>query len=142
MVPGAGGGLEAVPLSCSNFYTAMQALPVERTPPDYVSVAAVEPGMGNHLLDLTHPVFSGQTFDHVWIWGAWAGELAYFEPMVTKAYLESIQGSEKQCVAIKMPQTMAKDGWYPTEYCMEYKGNLDVYRVSLEAWSHFNASLP
>ena len=45
------------------------------------------PAMGEHWLDMTDPVFAGQPFEAVLIYGAWAGAVTFVEPMVTRDLL-------------------------------------------------------
>ena len=123
-----------VPLSCQDFDFAMQPLPLDMHPPAHVSVGAVEPGMGNHLLDLSSPEFTGGSFSHTWIFGVWKGSISYFEPMITSAYLQSLKG--KTCVDYALPEALPEAGYYPQQYCMAYASKTDSYQVSLENWKY------
>ncbi len=123
------------PVTCETFDRGMKPLPDDQMPPDYHFVGAVEPGMGNHLLDFTAPEFNGEPFTHTWIWGTFDAEIIFFEPMITKAFLE--EKNEEVCVPVKMPAALPEAGWYPTEYCIKYLGNQDAYTVTLESFEWF-----
>ena len=76
--------------------------------------------MGNHLIDRSRPSWSpaGRIFTHTFIFGAYDGRVTFYEPMITRAYLES---RPDLCVPIKQPQAWAIEGYYPTTYCIRYR---------------------
>lgn len=132
LIPGPDGVLGPTELSCSDFETAMADLPQDMQVPGYQSVGAVVPGMGNHLLNLEGPEFHGQPFTHSWLVGTWNGEITFFEPMISTDFLTEL--TDKSCFSYPMPETMPEEGWYPSEYCMQYDNVKKVYQVSLENW--------
>lgn len=132
------GSTAPVPLTCDLYERAVAPLPADQQPPNNVNVNAVEPGMGNHLIDLSSPEFTGGAFSHTWIYGAFDGRLIFHEPMITVAFFEQLQ--DEVCVPIGTPQAMPDAGYYPTEYCMRYLGNQDAYTVTLESFQWFSAS--
>ena len=138
LVPGPGGVMEPVPLTCDDYQRAIAPVPSDTQPPDHVSVGAVEPAMGNHLLDLSSPEFTGGIFSHTWIFGTWDGALHFFEPMITTDFLLGLTG--KQCFSYAMPEAMPARGMYPTKYCMRYDLSRDVYQITLERWRPFAAT--
>lgn len=77
-IPGPGGMNQPVPLSCENYDNAVAPIPADTQAAGYVSVGAVEPGMGNYLLDFSSPEFNSDSFTHAWIYGTWKGELHFF----------------------------------------------------------------
>ena len=127
----------AVPLKCDDYLLAMQPLPADQFPPGYSNVGAVEPGMGNHLLDLMSHEWHGMAFDHTWIFGAYAGRLTYWEPMITLDYLNSLKtgngrnGPKQVNVKISTPAAAPEAGYYPSQYQIAYHPSLDGYTVSL-----------
>ncbi len=137
-IPGPGGMQQSVPLSCDNYDRAVAPIPADTQATGYVSVGAVEPGMGNHLLDFSSPEFTGAAFTHTLIYGTWKGELHFIEPMITTDYLLNVSGNK--CVRYPIPDAMPKSGWYPTQYCMQYRPSIDSYRVSLQRWIWFRQS--
>lgn len=109
--------------------------------PDFEDLDAVEPAMGNHLVDLTAPEHHGEPFTHTFIYGIWDGDVTFYEPMVTHEWFTWLtDGSiEDECFPIKEPQAWQQAGWYPTEYCMEYRENRDELTASLEGFVHREA---
>lgn len=125
-----------VPLTCEVLESVLTPLPYDQRPPGYVSVGAVEPGMGNHLLDLSAPEFNGQVFDNTFLFGSNQGHLTFFEPMLTRDYLLGLSG--KDCRPVATPAALPEAGWYPTRYCVHAKeGRLDI---SLDTFAWFKQS--
>lgn len=137
-ISGPDGMQQSVPLTCANYKKAVAPIPADTQAAGYVSVGAVEPGMGNHLLDLSSPEFNGDVFTRTWIYGTWDGQLHFFEPMITTDFLLGVRG--KECVRYPIPDAMPKRGWYPTQYCMQYRPSLDSYQISLQRWVWFRRS--
>lgn len=152
------GGVHPVTVSCETFEIAMFPLSTAHTPPGYISAGAVEPGMGNHLINSRAPELAGPPdprtwrnlginvprdfrakaaeFTHTWIYGANAGRLTFLEPMITLAFLQ--EQHEKTCTDIAVPEAAAEAGYYPTQYCIRYiageNGSDGAYVVSLESF--------
>jgi hypothetical protein len=133
------GGEHPIAVSCETFEKGMIPLPDDQVPPGYISVGAVEPGMGNHLLNTQAPELAGEPFTHTWIYGSYAGRLTFYEPMITLAFLE--EQNEEVCAAIAMPEAMPEAGYYPSQYCVRYlageSGDEGAYVVSLESFVEF-----
>lgn len=127
-----------LPLSCEDLETALKPLPDAQMPPDYFSPGAVEPGMGNHLLDSTAPELAGAPFDQTWIFGTWDGRISFFEPMITMDYLQDL--SDTQCYDLKMPHYFSEAGFYPTRYCARHFELYDVYQIALDRFEWFPAN--
>ena len=133
------GGEHPGPVSCDTFQTAMMPLPDNQMPPGYISAGAVEPGMGNHLINTQAPELAGEPFTRTWIYGTYAGRLTFYEPMITLAFLE--ERNEEVCTAIAMPEAMPEAGYYPTQYCIRYLAGENsgegAYAVTLESLVEF-----
>lgn len=133
------GGEHPAAVSCETFEEAMMPLPDEQMPPGYISAGAVEPGMGNHLINTQAPELAGEPFTHTWIYGTYGGRLTFYEPMITTAFLE--EKPEEACAEIAMPEAMPEAGYYPTQYCIRYMAGEDggegAYAVSLESFVEF-----
>ena len=121
-----------IPLSCENYELAIMPLPDAMVPPEHSSVGAVEPAMGNHLLDLSSPEFSGELFTHTWIFGTWKGALSFWEPMITKDYLMS---APNRFFDIAIPAAAPEAGFYPTKYGIFYSQPQDTYMVLLTGFT-------
>jgi hypothetical protein len=116
-------------------YVLGKRLPEDRyLAPDYDDVDAVEPAMGNHLIDLTGPEFQGQPFTHAWVYGTWNAEVTFYEAMVTHEWLDGLRSGsvEDACHDFKLPEAWAESGWYATSYCMRYHPVRREVTVSLE----------
>ena len=122
-------------MDCNVFATATKTVPPQYVPEDYIDVQATEARMGNHLIDPTSPEFNGETFTRTFIFGAYDGEITFYEPMITRAYLLS---KAKECRSLKLPQAWEVAGYYPTEYCTDYKHGEHV--ITLEKFRYRHAS--
>jgi hypothetical protein len=104
--------------------------PAEYMPSGYVLVPdSAVPRMGSHLANPQAGELHGQPFTRTFLFGSYDGRIIYFEPMITKSFLES-----KQSVTefIKLPAKYAKPGYYPTRYSVKYDPKSKEYTVSLE----------
>lgn len=110
--------------------------------PDFEDMDAVEPAMGNHLIDPTSPEHHGKDFTHTFIYGVWDDEVSFYEPMVTRDWYSGLVDGriEEGCHEIKQPEAWKESGWYPTEYCMRYRENRDELTTTLEAFEYREAS--
>lgn len=109
--------------------------------PDYVDLDAVEPGMGQHLIDSTTPELNGGDFTSTFIYGSWNGEITFLEPMVALGQYEALRsGREDSCSEIKQPQAWQQPGWYPTKYCLRHRDNRAETLTTLEGFIHHPAS--
>jgi hypothetical protein len=124
---------------CDQFKIATRPLPSNYMHPDFKSVDAVAPAMGNHLIDLTGPEFNKKKFTRTWIYGVYDGRLTFFEEMVTRDYLLSRPDA---CFAIKSPPAMAVRGYYPTLSCIRYLPQGNEYTVSMEGFVLREATAP
>lgn len=103
----------------------------EALPADYVSPAPVAvPGMGVHWADKTSPELNGQPFTTTLLYGYAKGNMAFIEPMITKALLES---KPNQTFDLKLPSVYPKKGvYYPTKYNIKYNAASHEISVALE----------
>jgi hypothetical protein len=103
-------------VDCDDFKRASQPVPARYLPPGYVDVGAVVPRMGNHLLDSHSPELKDSLpFTSTFIYGAYEGELIFWEPMIT---LEYLQKTRNACLPIRRPEAFREAGYYPTQYCV------------------------
>jgi hypothetical protein len=125
------GGCGPEYVRCDQFAIATRPLPSRYMPPDYKSVDAVAPAMGNHLIDLTSPEFHNHKFTRTWIYGTYDGRVTFYEEMVTRAYLLS---RPAKCFPLKSPPAVDVTGYYPTVSCIRYLAPEDAYTVSMEGF--------
>jgi hypothetical protein len=118
-------------IDCDDFKRAQTPVPARYLHADHIDVGAAVPAMGNHLIDAKSPelVVAGREFTHTFIFGAYDGQVTFYEPMITRAYLQS---QPNLCVPIKQPEAWEHDGYYPTTYCIRYLADDERYTVSLE----------
>jgi hypothetical protein len=125
-------------IDCDDFKRAQTPVPAAYVHADHIDVGAAVPDMGNHLIDAKTPelVVQGREFTHTFIFGAYDGQVTFYEAMVTLAYLQT---KPDLCVPIKQPQAWATEGHYPTRYCIRYLADDERYTLSLEDFVRRNA---
>src|SRR5918994_592387 len=97
---------------------------------------AVVPRMGNHLLDSQSPELKDSLpFTSTFIYGAWEGELIFWEPMIT---LDFLRNTAQACMKIPQPQAFRQAGYYPTQYCVRQDGQ-GGRTVTLEGFRYAEA---
>ena len=126
----------ALLINCDDMETGQIPVPPQYIHPDFIDVGAVESRMGNHLIDVTAPEWNGGDFVETWLYGAYDGKVTFWEPMITKAYIET---HPFMCKDIKLPDAYAESGVYPTQYCVRYRASRDEYSISLEGFVHREA---
>jgi hypothetical protein len=100
-------------------------------PQDYASQVISVPMMGVHWADTLSAEFHGHPFDKTFIYGFYHGQMAFVEPMVTLAYLQSHPSFTG---AVKQPAAFQASGRYPLEYSVKYApGKAAPIRVSLDS---------
>jgi hypothetical protein len=104
-------------------------LPVEQVPPGYVfAPGTAVPWMGSHWVDPKTPELNGKPFKTTFIYGAYNKNIAFIEPMITKAYLESRPDATYD---IPVPKSSWKAGLYPTKYTVRWDKVRKEYQVIL-----------
>jgi hypothetical protein len=88
-----------------------------------------EARMGAHAIDPTAPEFTQHSFTKTFIYGFYDGRMAFLEPMVTKAFLETKPNVTE---AIKLPKKYAERAYYPTKYNVSYDSSRHEYVITLE----------
>jgi hypothetical protein len=116
-------------LDCADYERAVRAVPARYVPQNYRDVKAVEPRMGNHLIDPASGEFNHHPFTRTFLYGAYDGRITFFEPMLSLQYLQS---QPNEYLDLKLPAAYAETGHYPTRYSVRYDPARGVYRISLE----------
>lgn len=126
-------------VDCGDFERGTQPLPARYLPAGHIDVGVVVPRMGNHLLDSRSPelVDPSTPFTRTFIYGAFDGELIFWEPMIT---LDFLKHTENACFEIRQPQDFKRSGYYPTEYCVRHDQRGGSRSVSLERFVHATAN--
>ncbi|MBB4079721.1 hypothetical protein GGR28_002346 [Lewinella aquimaris] len=113
-----------------------QPLPAENLPLDYLETPGGVPGMGAHVIDLRSPEISGEgTFTHTFIYGKYAGQITFLEPMITTEFLRS---KPDVTAEVRQPQAWQQPGYYPTKYRVAYEAGKDSYSVVLQDFIRVN----
>ncbi|HYF38365.1 MAG TPA: hypothetical protein VD930_01670 [Gemmatimonadales bacterium] len=103
-------------VDCGDFKRASRPVAARYLPSGYIDVGAVVPRMGNHLLDSRSPeIKDSLPFTSTFIYGAWEGELIFWEPMIT---LDFLRNTAHACMDIPQPEAFREAGYYPTQYCI------------------------
>jgi hypothetical protein len=123
-------------VDCGDFNIATRPVPARYVPDGFIDVGAVVPRMGNHLLDSQSPELKDSLpFSSTFIYGAWDGELIFWEPMITLDFLQRTEA----CLPIRQPHGFRRAGYYPTQYCIR-QGRGGERTVSLERFRYSEAS--
>jgi hypothetical protein len=121
---------------CGDFKVATRPVPARYLPSGYIDVGAVVPRMGNHLLDSQSPELKDSlTFTRTFIYGAYDGELIFWEPMIT---LDVLRETRDSCMEIRQPRAFRQSGYYPTQYCVR-QDQRGQRTVSLERFRYSEA---
>ena len=105
------------------------------TVPDTDIIATGDALQGVHWVDRDAPEINGEEFSQTFIFGSYANEVNFWEPMITKEFLEDLSAagkSTKQTYPIKQPARFLETGYYPLEYSIAYNADFAEYTVSLD----------
>jgi len=115
---------EAIPPGIDTF-----PIPAENIPQDYRSLEDPPfsvPKMGVHWIDSLSSEWQGETFTETFIYGFYHGDMYFVEPMITVDYF---QINPNVTLKIKQPESFQKDGYYPTNYSIEYNAAEQKYNI-------------
>ena len=102
-------------------------------PQGFVPTPGGEAQMGKHWINPASPeICCGQPFTHTMIWGSYAGELTFVEPMVTQAFLQS--GASVQVPFGQPAQVMLTGTYYPTSYNVYERDGKHYITLSNFVW--------
>ena len=86
--------------------------------------------MGWHWVDLLSPEFNGGIFTRTFIYGYYAGQPIFLEPMVT---LEFLQSKEESNLEIRRPMMFPNNGgYYPKRYKVTYDQKHKLHKIILK----------
>jgi hypothetical protein len=132
ITPGSCGEL----VDCDHFKRATEPVPAQYHPRGHISVGAVVPRMGNHLLDSESPeIKDSLPFTRTFIYGAYEGKLIFWEPMIT---LDFLRKTPDACFDISQPHGFRQAGYYPGRYCVR-QDQEGGRTVSLEGFRYSQA---
>jgi hypothetical protein len=104
-----------------------KAPPAETVPAGYIPTPGVMK-MGVHWIDPKSPEFAGKPFTKTFLYGAYAGQVSFIEPMITRAYL---LGKANSVEPIAQPKTYST-GVFPTHYAVKFDPQTHEYTIALE----------
>ena len=84
----------------------------EYLPANYFNAGGGVPQMGCHWIDVTSPELHGQLFTQTFLYGSYNGNVTFYEPMITKAFIDANSSFERQ---IPVPSKFKIAGYYPTK---------------------------
>jgi hypothetical protein len=114
--------------------------PSQFLPPDYqLAPNTAEPRMGSHYADVTSDQLKPGNFKNIFLIGVHGGSILFWEPMLTKAYLESKPHFTGK---LKLPEAYPVSGYYPTAYSVIYNPNRRETDISLDGLTFRLASYP
>lgn len=104
--------------------------PAAAIPQGYVFAAgSEEPYMGGHWVDLSSPEFHQHPFTATLIYGFYNGRMAFIEPMVSLAFLQTKPAFS---APIAQPTQYPAPGYYPTAYAIRYDAPRRQYLFILQ----------
>lgn len=105
------------------------------TPPPITPV----PKMGLHWVSTAADELHGKPFTQSFIYGSWNGRVAFLEPMITKAFLDS---KPDLTLPIAAAQCYEPAGLYPATYSIRYDQASGKYRIALKDFTSRDCKLP
>ncbi|MCK6693515.1 MAG: hypothetical protein L6Q97_15645, partial [Thermoanaerobaculia bacterium] len=100
-------------------------LPAGEVPATYFNAGLV-PEMGSHWIDGTAPELNGGTFTETFIFGSFDGKMTFYEPMITKAFIEAKQNFTKNIPAVTAFGKAGK--YYPTKFGFRHDEAAKTYQ--------------
>lgn len=109
---------------------AIKAPPPEFMPAGYqLPEGTEEARMGAHAIDPSAPEFNNGAFTKTFIYGFYDGQMAFLEPMVTHAFLETRTNATE---VIKLPKKYQRPAYYPARYSIRYDVARQEHQIVLE----------
>ena len=100
-------------------------LPAGEVPVTYFNAGLV-PEMGSHWIDGTAPELNGGTFTETFIFGSFDGKMTFYEPMITKAFIEEKHNFTKNIPAVTAYGKAGK--YYPTKFGFRHDETAKAYQ--------------
>lgn len=124
----------------TNVKTSNLEPPAQFLPPDYqLAPNTAEPRMGSHYADVTSSQLTPGNFSNIFLIGTHGGNILFWEPMITREYLES---KPNFTAKLKLPEAYPVSGYYPTSYSVVYDHNRKEVEISLDGLTFRLASYP
>lgn len=124
----------------AEYEAKLEKMPEEKyRPAGNVKLPGGVPMMGAHWADMTSPELqpppNNKTFTQTFLYGSYDGHFIFYEPMITKAYIESIKTASGSAVStpIKVATAFETPGYYPTKYSIRWDAASKEYRIALDS---------
>lgn len=98
------------------------------------------PRMGVHWIDPTSPEYPPQLqpFTHTFIIGTWDGRVTFYEPMVTREFMQNVRSGAAPPLhkSVSVAQQHEPAGHYPDGYSVVWDATKKEYRIAITglAW--------
>ncbi len=124
---------EAARMAISPFDTIAGAkpLPAGEMPATYINAGLVAT-MGTYWIDVTAPELNGQPFTETFIFGSFDGKMTFYEPMITKAFIEEKHNFEKAIPTVTAYGYPGK--YYPTKFGFRHDHDAKAHHFYLSGF--------
>ncbi len=130
----------AIMPSDPQYEAKLEKLPAEQfRPVGMIKLPSGVPMMGAHWVDPTSPELqpppANKTFTQTFLYGSYDGKMIFYEPMITKAHIESLKTVAGNSItsAIKLATSFEHPGYFPTKYSLAWDAAAKEYRISLDS---------
>jgi hypothetical protein len=114
--------------------------PAQFLPRDYqLAPNTAEPRMGSHYADVTSTQLKPGNFTNIFLIGGHGGNILFWEPMITKPYLETHPTFRAD---LKLPDAYPVSGYYPTAYSVVYDRSRQEFDIALDGLTFRLSSYP
>ena len=129
----------AIMPSDPQFEAKLEKMPAEQyRPAGLFKLPGGVPMMGAHWVDPTSPELlpapSNKQFTGTFIYGSYDGKFIFWEPMITKAHIESAKSVAGNAIvtALKTPVQYQRAGYYPDRYTVRWDASAKEYQISMD----------
>lgn len=96
----------------------------------YGPVPFAVPHMGLHWSDIRSPEFGPEGFSRTFIYGSHQDRVTFLEPMITLAFLQSMELGEMDVLQVPSLNVYENPGYYPNTYTISHNSN-GTYSIAL-----------
>ncbi len=122
---------ERIAIGPADTTAANKPLPAAEIPATYINTGLV-PTMGAHWIDVTAPELNGQPFTETFIFGSFDGKMTFYEPMITKAFIDSEHNFEKAIPTVTAHRFPGK--YYPTKFGFRHDDGAKAHHIYLSGF--------
>jgi len=118
----------------------LEKMPAEQfRPVGMIKLPSGVPMMGAHWVDPTshelQPPPHNMLFTQTFLYGSYDGQIVFYEPMITKAHIESLKTVAGNAITspIKLPTSFERPEYFPTQYTLAWDAAAKEYRIALDS---------